>query len=105
QGIDGTGQTIAIMGQTALILGDISTFRSLSGLPATTVNVINVGTPPGVTNGDIDEANLDLQWAGAVATGASLRYVNSTETFHSLTFAIDNNVAPIVSISYGGCES
>ncbi len=106
QGIDGTGQTIAIMGQTDLIPADISTFRSLSGLPATTVTSILVpgSSDPGISPGDIDEANLDLQWAGAVAPVASLIYVNSNDAFNSMTFAIDNNVAPIISISYGGCE-
>src|SRR5215475_14901064 len=33
-GIDGTGRTLAVMGQTDIFLSDIETFRSLSGLPA-----------------------------------------------------------------------
>jgi subtilase family serine protease len=54
---------------------------------------------------DIDEANLDLEWSGAVARNATIVYVNSTDVFDSLQYAIDQNIAPVVSISYGGCEA
>ena len=33
-GVDGTGQTIAIVGETNIHLSDIATFRSIFGLPA-----------------------------------------------------------------------
>jgi subtilase family serine protease len=33
-GIDGTGQTIAIVGETNIHLSDVANFRSLFGLPA-----------------------------------------------------------------------
>src|ERR1700722_852449 len=61
---------------------------------------------PGISASDIDEAQLDIEWAGAVAPSATILYVNSTEVISgSLTEAIDNNLAPIVSLSYGDCES
>ncbi len=47
-----------------------------------------------------------MEWAGATAPGASIIFVNSPDVIgDSLTDAIDNNVAPIMSISYGDCES
>jgi subtilase family serine protease len=42
QGIDGSGQKLAIMGQTDIVLSDIQTFRSVSGLPAGSVQVVLV---------------------------------------------------------------
>jgi subtilase family serine protease len=105
-GIDGTGQKIAVMGQTDLILADIATFRSLSGLPASAPTVVLVpgSADPGIRNGDIDEANLDIQWSGAVARNATIIYVNSTNAFNSMSFAVSQNLAPVISISYGDCE-
>lgn len=105
-GIDGTGQKIAVMGQTDIVLSDITTFRSVSGLPPNNPTVIVNGTDPGTSSADIDEASLDLEWSGAVAKNATIIYVNSTDVFnYSLTYAIDQDVAPVISISYGDCEA
>jgi Pro-kumamolisin, activation domain/Subtilase family len=106
-GIDGTGQKIAIMGQSDYVLNDIRTFRSLSGLPANDPQQILVSGDPGVVQGDVDEASLDIEWAGAVARNATIIFVNSNTgngAFDSLTYAIDHNVAPVLAISYGDCE-
>ncbi|HEX6881619.1 MAG TPA: S53 family peptidase, partial [Terriglobales bacterium] len=107
-GIDGTGQKIAVMGQTSIQMSNVATFRSLSGLPANTPTVILNGPDPGIISGDDTEAYLDLQWAGAVAPKAQIIYVNSGGTasgaFDALNYAIDNNTAPVISISYGDCE-
>jgi hypothetical protein len=106
-GIDGTGQSIAVMGETDIVMSDITTFRSVSGLPAINLTVVVSGTDPGTsTNSEvIDEAALDIEWSGAVAPKAAIIYVNSTDAiFGSLKYAIDNNTAPVLSISYGACE-
>lgn len=107
-GIDGTGQKIAVMGQTDILQSDITTFRSVSNLPANSPQVILVPNSgdPGVSDGDIGEADLDLEWSGAVARKATIIYVNSGNgAFDSLYYAIDNSTAPIISISYGECEA
>jgi subtilase family serine protease len=107
QGIDGTGQKIAVMGQTDLVMSDIQAFRSASGLPANNPQVVLVpgSKDPGVVTGDLDEANLDVEWAGAVARNATIIFVNSGNgAFDSLQYAISQNIAPVVSISYGDCE-
>lgn len=106
-GIDGTGQKLAVMGQTDINVSDISTFRSLSGLPAINLQqVLATGSKdPGIVSGDIDEASLDLEWSGAVARNATILYVYSTDVAGtSLPYAIDNDVAPVLSMSYGDCE-
>ena len=108
QGINGSGQKIAIMGQTAIITSDITTFRSLSGLPATTPTVVQVpGATTKINYNELSEADLDLEWSGAVAPNASLIYVYTDQgggAMDALQYAISNKTAPIISISYGDCE-
>src|SRR4029077_9131063 len=75
-GFDGTGETIAVVGDSAITLSDIDAFRSLSGLPANEPQVITVaGTGTPTHNSDEVEADLDLEWSGAVAKGANIIYV------------------------------
>jgi subtilase family serine protease len=110
-GFDGTGETIAVVGDSAITLSDIDAFRSLSGLPANEPQVITVaGTGTPTHNSDEVEADLDLEWSGAVAKGANIIYVlvgpnANGGAFDALTFAIDNKVAPVISNSFGLCEA
>jgi hypothetical protein len=105
-GIDGTGQKIVVVGQSKIVTNDIATFRSLSSLPPNPPQVILVPTSsdPGVIDGDVQEASLDIEWSGAVARKATIVYVYSTNVFVSLQYAIEQNLAPVISISYGVCE-
>ncbi len=118
-GIDGTGETIAIVGDSNINLQDVAQFRSLFGLPA---NVPNVIEPDGAVsvNSDEIEAALDTEWSGGIAKGASIDlviapssntqfggdlaaeyiidYPNATHTNSS------TGLAPILSSSFGDCE-
>jgi subtilase family serine protease len=113
QGIDGTGQTIAVAGGSAITLSNINTFRSLAGLPVNPPTIIIVpggGTPVG-TNQDAQlEAYLDLEWAGAVAKNAQILFVNTGPNdpegpFDAVQYSVDNDLAPVISISFGNCEA
>ena len=103
--INGTGITIAVAGQTDISLSDVTAFRTASGLSTNLPTVKLYGTDPGTSSSDIDEAQLDVEWSGAVAPSASILYVNSTNVIDSLVDIIDNDLAPIATISYGDCES
>ena len=107
-GINGSGQKIAIAGQIEVNLSDIQQFRSIFNLPANDPQTILV---PGSSNpgnssksGDLAESDLDLEWAGAVARNASIIFVYATDVMTSVQYAIDQNLAPVVSVSYGNCE-
>jgi hypothetical protein len=108
-GLDGTGQTIAIVGQTDINLNDPEQFRALFGLPVNNPTVVIAGADPGIQPDEI-EADLDVEWSGAVARGAKVELVSSasTETTAGVDLAalyiIDNNLAPVMSESYGDCE-
>lgn len=116
--IDGTGQTIAIVGQTDINPIDFVNFRRLFDLPlgntATPtgtqyLNIILNGPDPGIT-ADEGEADIDTQWSGAVAKGATIDYVVSASTEVtqgtdlSAIYIVDRDLAPVMSYSYGQCE-
>ena len=103
-GFDGAGQKLVIAGQTDINLTDLRAFRSNFNLPARDPQVVLVGTDPGANQDDQIEANLDLEWSGAIARNATIVYVNSQNVFESIQYAIDQNLAPVMSMSYGGCE-
>jgi hypothetical protein len=108
--IDGTGQTIAIIGETDINLQDVQSFRSYFGLPPNNPTVIVNGPDPGIIADEETESDLDVEWAGAVAKGATIDFVVSQTTSTtsgvdlSAQYVIDNNLAPILSESYGECE-
>jgi hypothetical protein len=113
-GIDGSAVSIAIVGQSNVEMSDIQAFRSIAGLPAKIPTVV---TPPGspapgtATGGDDElESDLDLEWAGAVAKNADIIFVTTSTTgangvLESLQYAIDADLAPVISMSYGECEA
>lgn len=112
--IDGTGQTIAIVGETNIHVSDVQAFRQMFGLSANFVdaNVILNGEDPGITSTDEEgEADLDVEWSGAVAPGATVKLVVSASTPASAgidlsaLYIVEHNLAGAMSESYGGCES
>ena len=112
-GFDGTGENIAVVGDSDITMSNIETFRSLSGLPAndpTKVLVPNSGTATVQSTDEQIEAYLDLEWSGAISKNASIVYVyvgnnSNYSVWDALHYAIDNNVAPVISTSFGYCEA
>lgn len=113
-GTSGQGQTIAIVGQSNINPQDPASFRSMFGLttngfPANNVNTILNGPDPGIQR-DESEADIDVQWSGAVAPNATIDFVvsQSTESTDgidlSAVYIVENNLAPVMSESYGFCE-
>jgi uncharacterized protein (TIGR03437 family) len=103
-GIDGTGQKIAIIGDTDVDLADIQNFRRHFNLPANDPQMVLYGSDPGTNNKNLGEADLDLEWSGAVARNATIVYVYSKNINTASQYAIDQNLAPVLSLSFGGCE-
>jgi Pro-kumamolisin, activation domain/Bacterial Ig-like domain (group 3) len=111
---NGAGQTIAIVGETNLVVSDVQQFRSVFGLPAmfNASSIVYNGEDPGITTTDEEgEADLDTEWSGGVAPGATIKYVLSASTSASqgvdlsALYIVDNNLAGVMSESYGQCES
>ena len=108
-GIDGTNINLVIVGQTDITLSDITQFRSGFNLPAIKLQqTLATGCVDPGTTGDLVEADLDLEWSGAVTRNANIIFIKCDAdhggVFTSAQYAIDNNLAPVISMSYGGCE-
>lgn len=110
-GFDGTGETIGIVAESNVNTSDVDNFRALFNLPVNHPQVILNGPDPGLLFGAETEAVADLEWSGAVARNAKLDLVVSspTETTAgvdlSALYIVDNNLADIISESFGDCEA
>ncbi|WP_164931852.1 S53 family peptidase [Dyella sp. M7H15-1] len=114
-GVNGSGQTIALIEDTNVYsTSDITTFRSTFGLPTANFSQVHPEscTNPGDVTGNDGEAELDVEYAGAAAPGATLELVSCADT--STTFGgliameglLEAGHAPTVwSVSYGECEA
>jgi uncharacterized protein (TIGR03437 family) len=110
EGFDGTGQTVAVVGQSDSHVSDIEAFRSRFNLPPNDPQptLVPGSAYPGYTS-DEQEADLDLEWIGAVAPNAKVLYVYAAENsggalYAALPYAIEHHLASIISISFGACE-
>ena len=110
--INGTGVSIAIVGRTNIQLSDVQTFRKIFGLPAKDpIFIFNGGDPGIVDPGNEVEAAIDVEWSGAAAPNATIKFVVTGSTFSadgvdlSIMYIIDNVVAPIMSASFSSCEA
>jgi hypothetical protein len=113
-GIKGAGQKVAIIGKSRVTNQDIEDFESLAGLPIQDPIVVipTLGTDPQQT-GDANqvESTLDVDRVWGTAPGATVSLVVSASNANgdgitlAAQYAIQNNLAPIVSISYGQCEA
>jgi len=130
-GITGIGQTIAVVEDSNLYSNDDWTdFRNAFGLsqyrygsleivhpaPAGGTSCKNPGHPVVKVNGvqifDDDEATIDAEWASAAAPDANILVATckASGTTDGVHLAIENlvngeNPPPIISISYGQCET
>jgi subtilase family serine protease len=111
-GIDGAGQSIAVVGRTHPPQTAWATFRGLMGLPPNPPQVVVNGPDPGDLGADEDmEADLDVEWAGAVARRATILFVTSKGTATtdgvdlSARYVVDHDLAPVMTTSFGACEA
>jgi hypothetical protein len=109
--IDGTGITIGVVGRSDIdMTDDIDNFRQIFAITGPEPQVIVNGPDPGDVSGDDIEATLDVSWSDAIAPGAQVDFVNSavTNTTDGVTlseiYIIENNLANIMTYSFGGCE-
>ena len=116
QGLDGAGQTIVIVDAfgSPTLAQDVALFDALYGLPPAQVKIFEPNGPPDLNNpaasGFATETTLDVEWAHAVAPGANIALVIAPDNqFTSLNaavqFAIENNLGPAISNSYGSPEN
>lgn len=111
-GYTGAGQTIVVIGQSAVTISDITNFQTAAGVPVRPPTItLMPGTGVSVlTSGDQSESDLDLEWTSAIAKGATINFIytgnapNTGGAFGALQYAITNRIGNIISSSYGDCE-
>jgi subtilase family serine protease len=117
-GLTGAGVTIAIVDAfgSPTIRTDLATFDAIWGLSNPTLNII---APDGLlpfdyNNGNMvgwaGEVSLDVEWAHAIAPGATLDLVlartnNDADILSAQRYVIDHNIAAVLSQSFGEGES
>src|SRR5262249_9804350 len=81
-------------------------------LPANDPAFVHNGPDPGnLGGGEEEEADLDVEWAGAVAKNAAVKLVISQSTFAtdgvdlSAQYIVDNSLADVKTTSFGACEA
>ncbi len=111
-GYNGAGQSIAIVGQSAITVSDIEHFQTAAGLTVKdpTLVLVPASGVSTLSAGDQAESDLDLEWSSAMAPGATIFFVytggsQNNGAFDSIQYAVDERIANIISVSYGACEA
>jgi hypothetical protein len=110
-GINGSGISIAVVARSEIDMLDITDFQNIFGLPVTMPLAFLNGPDPGDIPGDDVEGTLDATWAGAVAPSAQIKFVISASTNTtdgvdlSKLYIVDNNLANVMTESFGICEA
>ncbi|MFZ1156296.1 MAG: S53 family peptidase [Candidatus Sulfotelmatobacter sp.] len=114
EGYTGAGQTIAIIDWcgSPTILSDANAFSAQFGLPALTSSNFNIYNIPSPTFCEAPDAeiNIDVEWAHAVAPGASINLIvppdNSFQNIDESEYlTIYDGLGTVISGSYGAPEA
>jgi len=125
RGIDGSGQTIAVVARSDFLTSDVTLFQQRFGTVVRAPTKVFPGTNPGIGSpgfacggirnrqerlqciqSEETEAVLDAEWANAMAPGASVLVDISDADIDQSLFDIVNNhpEATIIGMSFGDCE-
>ena len=111
-GINGNGASIAVIGRSNFNYVDVYDFHSIFGLPGPNLTFALNGPDPGnLGGGEEAEAVLDATWSSSIAPSALTVFVlsSSTDTTDgvdlSALYAVDNNLADVMTESFGICEA
>jgi pseudomonalisin len=111
-GITGKGVSIAVVAPCDAadsVLTTAQAFWNMEGISSQGVWYWNYGTPPVCKSDFVSEAQLDYEWAGAVAPGSKIWLVSSDSVLGAVqgivNSGVNNSFVPVISISYGHCEN
>jgi len=112
-GNTGAGETIGIVSASNVDISNVQNYRTFFNLanPSNVPQVIVDGEDPGQLDGVAEEAYLDVEVSGALAPAAAVDLYVSADTltttglYTALTRAVDDDVADVISVSYGYCEA
>jgi subtilase family serine protease len=116
---DGTGQTIVIVDAygSPTVREDLQIFDAVMGLPDPVLNIIYPGGSPVYNPRQhhnqtswAAETSLDVQWAHAIAPGATIDLViaannNGNVLNNAVRYAVENHLGNVMSLSWGAPEA
>ena len=116
--INGSGRTVAVVGRSDLFSNgqDVMNFQTIfQGTVATPgsdyATIVDGADPGDLGGGEEAEATLDVTWSSSIAPGAMVDLVvsaitNTTDGADlSELYIIDNNLADVMTESFGSCEA
>jgi subtilase family serine protease len=110
-GINGAGIAVAIAAQSDIESSVATQYWTAVGvngsqqITSMAVPSSAGGKDPGRTNdGNETEAYLDVEIVGGLAPAAQIILVRDTAVGGAVAYAIDQNLAPVLNISFSGCE-
>jgi Pro-kumamolisin, activation domain/Bacterial Ig-like domain (group 3) len=113
--INGAGRTVAVVGRSDLFANgqDVTNFKSVFEVPVGGgfQTVLDGPDPGDLGGGEEAEATLDVTWSSSLAPGAMVNLVvsaitNTTDGADlSELYIVDNNLADVVTESFGSCEA
>jgi subtilase family serine protease len=111
-GVNGTGQTIALIEFDRFTSDDLATFDSTFGLPAPSIKQYYLGGATAASMPQQGEATLDVEWAHALAPNAAIQVYNIPNVkagargwklvARAVTEAAANG-SKTISLSFGAC--
>jgi subtilase family serine protease len=109
--ITGHGATIAIIDAygSPTIRKDLQAFTTAWGLPQAHLNIIAPFGIQGSADPWVSETSLDVEWAHAMAPGATIDLVvartsNDVDLYKALAYAVKHDLGDIISLSFGENE-
>ena len=108
KGINGAGQTIAVLGNSNFLLSDVDAFKACNNL-SNKLTIKSVGNKPfqPMFDGGSPEWMLDIQTAMSLAPGADIIFYKANDIYGALKAAATDNEADIITSSFGtspACE-
>jgi hypothetical protein len=110
-GINGAGQSIAIIDESNIDISLVNNYRKLFGLSYNPPQIIIDGNDPGIGSSAI-ETYLDVENAGAIAPAATIKlYIAGTVGLsgggllpYAAVRAVEDDAASTISVSWSGAE-
>ena len=102
KGVNGTGQTIAVLGSSNFLLSDIDAFKACNNL-SNKLTIRSVGNKPFESISDSGSAEwiMDIETALSLAPGADIIFYKANDIFQALEAVARDNVADIITSSFG----
>ena len=108
----GAGQSLVVVGQSYFdptVINKFENDNAFGYYNSIGSIIVPLSGVAALSPGDQTETEVDVEYSSSIAPGAnvSVVYTSSNQNynvFDALSFAISENVAPVVSISYGICE-